>query len=108
MFGLASLLAVLQLVGMACMPLSPRWLISRGRRDEARAELLKIRDSQVNTINRMKCAGGRTCLYSCHFGPQVCTCQGDSLCICMTFLLKAVRTACTTSNYFVTELRCLP
>lgn len=48
MFGFSSLLAVLQLLGMAFMPLSPRWLITKGRRSEALAVLLEIRNSQVN------------------------------------------------------------
>lgn len=47
MFGLSSLMAVLQLLGMAFMPLSPRWLITKGRGSEALAVLLKIRNSQV-------------------------------------------------------------
>ncbi|CAM9359074.1 unnamed protein product [Ascophyllum nodosum] len=46
MFGLSTVLAALQLLGMAFMPFSPRWLIIKGRRDEALDVLIKIRNSQ--------------------------------------------------------------
>lgn len=48
MFGLSAVLAIMQLVGMLFMPLSPMWLLSQGRRVEAKAVLLKIRNSQVS------------------------------------------------------------
>lgn len=49
MFGLSALLALLQLVlMMAFMPPSPRWLLTRRRRQEARDVLLKIRNNEVS------------------------------------------------------------
>jgi sugar porter (SP) family MFS transporter len=43
MFGLTVVPAVLLLIGMLQMPLSPRWLLTRGHPDTARANLAKIR-----------------------------------------------------------------
>lgn len=47
MFGLSAVLAILQLIGMAWMPRSPKWLFSKGRCAEAKAVLIKIRSSPV-------------------------------------------------------------
>lgn len=60
MFGLSAVLAVLQLLGMAFMPLSPRWLMSKGRRNEAYAVLVQIRRSQVSG----RCTVVRTCSHA--------------------------------------------
>ena len=45
MFGLATIPAALLFVGMLFQRESPHWLIAQGREDEARAVLVRIRDS---------------------------------------------------------------
>lgn len=47
MFGFGVIPSALLLVGMFFMPSSPRWLIFKGRVDEARSVLVKIRGSSV-------------------------------------------------------------
>ncbi|KAH9489110.1 hypothetical protein Btru_042220 [Bulinus truncatus] len=46
MLGLASVPGALQFVGFIFMPESPRWLVSRGRIDQARDVLMRIRGRQ--------------------------------------------------------------
>jgi MFS transporter, SP family, galactose:H+ symporter len=45
MFGLAVVPAAIFALGMFYLPESPRWLVRRGRRDNARAILSRVRDS---------------------------------------------------------------
>ena len=71
MFGLAAIPSVVQLVGFAFMPESPRWLISKSRIAEARTVLHKIRgpvdiEAELQAIkqncaddNRIKQLAGR-------------------------------------------------
>jgi MFS transporter, SP family, galactose:H+ symporter len=47
MLGLGALPAVFFLVGMCLSPNSPRWLILRGRQDEARRVLLRLRSTEA-------------------------------------------------------------
>ncbi|HDV0606644.1 TPA: MFS transporter, partial [Acinetobacter baumannii] len=47
MVGLAAVPAVLLLIGIAFMPESPRWLVKRGREDEAK-DIMKITHDQEN------------------------------------------------------------
>lgn len=59
MLGLAGLPALLQLIGSAMMPESPRWLISKGRDDDAMQVLEKIRpkDTELKSeIDTLKAA----------------------------------------------------
>src|SRR4030088_1519659 len=44
MFGLAAIPAILLFAGMLFQQESPHWLITRGREDEARAVLARVRD----------------------------------------------------------------
>ncbi|KAG3118570.1 Proton myo-inositol cotransporter [Phytophthora idaei] len=46
MLGLATIPAIMQFAGFLALPESPRYLVSKGRNDEARAALLKIRGEQ--------------------------------------------------------------
>ena len=48
MFGLAALPAVVQLVGFLFMPETPRWYITRGRLEDARHSLQRIRGRESN------------------------------------------------------------
>lgn len=48
MLGLAAVPAVLQFIGFLFMPESPRWLISKGRYDDARKVLQRVRGSAAN------------------------------------------------------------
>eukprot|EP01121_Diplochlamys_sp_Union-15-3_P012333 TRINITY_DN3684_c0_g1_i5.p1 TRINITY_DN3684_c0_g1~~TRINITY_DN3684_c0_g1_i5.p1 ORF type:complete len:313 (-),score=38.13 TRINITY_DN3684_c0_g1_i5:580-1491(-) len=45
-FGLSGLPALVQLLGMFIIPESPRWLVYKGRNEEARAILIKLRNAQ--------------------------------------------------------------
>ncbi len=46
MFGLAVVPGAALAIGMVFMPFSPRWLVERGRKDDARAVLTRYRDSE--------------------------------------------------------------
>lgn len=54
MLGLAGLPALVQLIGSAFMPESPRWLISRGRDAEAKQVLEKIRPKDADLMNEIE------------------------------------------------------
>ena len=48
MFGLAAVPSVIQFFGIWFMPDTPRWLISKGRFDKARAVLYRIHGSSAD------------------------------------------------------------
>jgi len=48
MFGLAAVPAVIQFVGFLFMPDTPRWLVARGRYDNARTVLHQIHGTSVD------------------------------------------------------------
>lgn len=47
MLGLAGVPAVVQLVGFSFMPESPRWLVAKGKVEQARQVLMKLRGSEL-------------------------------------------------------------
>lgn len=46
MFGIAAIPGLALAIGMYFMPFSPRWLVEKGREEEAEALLMRIRDSE--------------------------------------------------------------
>ena len=54
MFGVSAVPAVIQLVGFLFLPESPRFLVSKGKIDEARRELQKLRGSAYDVEPELK------------------------------------------------------
>jgi len=48
MFGLAAVPSIIQFVGFLFMPDTPRWLVTRGRFDKARAVLQRIHGASAD------------------------------------------------------------
>ncbi|KAG8174847.1 hypothetical protein JTE90_002393 [Oedothorax gibbosus] len=48
MLGIAAVPAILQFIGFLFMPESPRWLVGKGRYDQAKAVLRRVRGSNAN------------------------------------------------------------
>ena len=48
MLGIAAVPAILQFIGFIFMPESPRWLISKGKYDNAKEVLQRVRGSNAN------------------------------------------------------------
>ena len=94
MFGFGVIPAVILFFGMLCLPKSPRWLVLKGRIDEARKTLQRVRgvffreEELIGIKNSLKEQGSWKLMFQRWVLPAVGIGLGLGFCLCFGFALR--------------------